>query len=452
MFQTLSDRLGAVFHKLRSRGVLSAGDINDACREIRIALLEADVALPVVKDFIEEIKNKAHGQEVVKSITPGQLVVKIVHDELVALLSSTDPDLNLAARPPVVLLMVGLQGAGKTTASAKLALHLREKRKKKVLMASLDVYRPAAQEQLAVLGRQINVDTLPIIEKEKPLEITRRALDMAKLQGYDLLILDTAGRLHLDQALMEEVRLVKEASSPTETLLVVDAMTGQDAVMTGKAFQDQIGLTGVMMTRLDGDTRGGAALSMRAVTGCPIKFAGVGEKVHQLEPFYPERVAGRILGMGDVVSLVEKAIENADAEEDARLERRMQKGIFDLNDLEAQLKKMQKMGGLASLMSMLPGMGKIQGKLDEAGFSDRALIHQVALIQSMTPQERKYPKLLNASRKRRVALGAGCDVAALNRLLKQFEGMGKMMKKMQKMGKKGLMRGGLSNLFGGPPR
>jgi len=453
MFQTLSQRINQAFDKLCRRGVLTEGDVLEALREVRIALLEADVALPVVKEFIEGLKVKAIGQEVLKSVTPGQMVIKIVHDELVELLGAETPELNLATTPPAVILMVGLQGAGKTTASAKIALYLKEKKRKKVLLASLDIYRPAAQEQLEILGKQISVETLPIHPKELPVDITKRALDVGRRGGYDVVILDTAGRLHLNQELMTEVLAIKKVAKPIETLLTVDAMTGQDAVVTGKAFHEQIGLTGLFLSRIDGDTRGGAALSMRFITGCPIKFVGIGEKVDQLEVFHPERIASRILDQGDIITLVEKAQESADEMEDAKLQKRLEKGLFHLGDFATQIRRMQKMGGLQSLLGMLPGMGGLKEKINSSGgVNDKAIGHQLALIQSMTPKERKYPKLLNGSRKKRVALGAGLDVPAVNRLLKQFEQMSKMMKQMNKMGKKGMMRGGMNQFLGGPPR
>lgn len=453
MFKNLSDRLGQVFDKLTRRGSLTEENVTEALREVRIALLEADVALPVVKEFIAKVKEKAIGQEVLKSVTPAQMVIKLVNDQLVEVLGATTADLNLAITPPAVVLMVGLQGSGKTTTTAKLAHYLSQKKKKKVLMASLDVYRPAAQEQLKVLGEQINVATLPIVLDEKPLKITKRALDMGKKEGFDVVLLDTAGRLHLDEPLMQEVKAIKEVGEPIETLLVVDAMTGQDAVNIGKSFHEALTLTGVVLTRIDGDARGGAALSMRTITHCPIKFVGVGEKVDQLEPFHPERIASRILDMGDVVSLVEQAAETINEAEAQKLNKRMEKGKFDLTDLALQLKQMQKMGGMGHLMKMLPGAGKMKEKMEGAGFDDHSIKRQIALINSMTPKERRFPKLLNANRKKRVASGSGLQVQDVNRLLKQFEGMSKMMKKVKKLGKKGLLRVGLQEMMGGkmPP-
>src|SRR5215210_4103441 len=366
MFDTLSDRLGSVFDRLRGRGALNEADVRAAMREVRVALLEADVALPVARDFVDQVTEKAVGQEVIRSVTPGQMVVKIVHDALIEMLGADTAELNLAVAPPAVIMMVGLQGSGKTTTTAKLAKRLTERERKKVLMASLDVARPAAQEQLAVLGRQAGVDTLPIVPGQTPVEIAARALQSAKLQAYDVVLLDTAGRLHVDDALMAEMRAVAAASSPTETLLVVDALTGQDAVNVAKGFAGEVDLSGVILTRLDGDARGGAALSMRAVTGKPIKFAGVGEAIDKLETFHPERVAGRILGMGDVVSLVEPAAETIEVEEAEKLAAKMARGKFDLDDLRTQIGQMQRMGGLGALASMMPGMKGMKGVAEKA--------------------------------------------------------------------------------------
>ena len=434
MFDSLSDRLGGVFERLRGRGALTEADVRAAMREVRIALLEADVALPVAKDFIEKVTERAIGAEVVKSVTPGQMVVKIVNDELTAMLGGDQEDLHLAVTPPAVVMMVGLQGSGKTTTTAKIAKRLSEKERKKVLMASLDVNRPAAQEQLRVLGEQVNVATLPIIEGQQPVEIARRALQAAKLQGFDVLMLDTAGRLHVDEALMSEMQAVGEIASPAETLLVVDALTGQDAVNVAKAFTERIPLSGVVLTRLDGDSRGGAALSMRAVTGRPIKFAGTGEKVDALEAFDPARIAGRILGMGDVVSLVEKAAETIDQEEAERAAKKFAKGEFDMNDLRTQLQQMQRMGGMGALMSMMPGMGKLKAQAEKAGADDTMLKRNIAMIGSMTAKERARPQLLNAKRKIRIANGSGTTVQDVNRLLKMHREMETAMKKLKKMG------------------
>lgn len=448
MFSSLSTKLTGVLDKIRNRGALTEADVNMALREVRIALLEADVALPVVKQFVEAIREKAIGQDIIKSISPGQMVVKIVHDHLIQMLGGEGEELNLAAVPPAVILMVGLQGSGKTTSSGKLAQFIHQTTKKKVMMASLDIYRPAAQQQLETLGKQINVPTVPIVAEEQPLQITNRALQLARAQGIDVLILDTAGRLHIDDALMEEVKNIKQAAQPIETFLVADAMTGQDAVSIAKSFNEQVGLTGIILTRLDGDARGGAALSMRSVTGCSIKFMGTGEKLDQLERFQPQRIASRILDMGDIVSLVERAASVVEQGEAERMAKKMQKGHFDLNDMAKQLESMMKMGGMSSLLGMLPGIGKIKDQLDKVGMDDNILKRQIAIIQSMTKKERKDPKLLNGSRRRRIAAGAGMQVQDVNKLIKQFEQMQQVMKKMGKLGQKGLMRTGLKGLFG----
>ena len=446
MFDNLSDRLGTVFDRLRGRGALSEADVREAMREIRIALLEADVALPVVRRFIDAVTEKAIGHDVLRSVTPGQQVVKIVSDELTEMLGGdTSEGLNLAAKPPVVIMMVGLQGSGKTTTTAKLAKLLKEKQGKKALMASLDVNRPAAQEQLAVLGEQVQVATLPIVQGQQPVDIARRALEVAKLQNADVLLLDTAGRLHVDEALMAEMKAVASVSVPTEVLLVVDSLTGQDAVNVAQSFSGEVPLTGVVLTRMDGDARGGAALSMRYVTGKPIKFAGTGEKLDAIEVFDPARVAGRILGMGDVVSLVEKAAATIDQAEAEALAKRMVKGQFDLNDLRTQLKQMQNMGGLGMLAGMLPGMKKAKAAMASSGMDDRILLHMDAIIGSMTAKERTRPELLNAKRKKRVAAGSGTDVQDVNKLLKMHQEMGRAMKQIRKMG--GLK--GLGAMFGG---
>jgi signal recognition particle subunit SRP54 len=434
LFESLSDRLGEVFDRLKRRGALKTGDVDAAMREVRVALLEADVALDVVKGFIDRVRERAVGQEVIRSVTPGQQVIKIVHDNLIEMLGAEASWIELNAVPPVPILMVGLQGGGKTTSTAKIAARLTNRDKKKVMMASLDVTRPAAREQLRILGEQTGVATLPMSEGESALSIAKRAMIAGRLQGYDVVMLDTAGRISIDQGLMDEVRQIRDAVNPVETLLVADAMTGQDAVNTARNFQDQIGLTGIVLTRMDGDARGGAALSMRAVTGVPIKVVGTGEKIDALEDFHPERVAGRILGMGDVVGLVERAAENIEIEEAERLAARMQKGQFDLDDMLSQLQQVSKMGGLGGLMGMLPGVSKLQKQMGAAGVDDKAIGRQAAIIQSMTKKERKNPKLLNASRKRRVASGSGTSPQEINRLLKQHMEMGRMMKQMGKMG------------------
>jgi len=445
MFDTLSDRLGGVFDKLRGRGALKEQDVRDAMREVRIALLEADVALPVVRRFIDEVTEKAVGQSVLRSVTPGQQVVKIVNDALVEMLGGDETvGLDLNAAPPVVIMMVGLQGSGKTTSTAKLAKMLREKHGKKVLMASLDVNRPAAQEQLKVLGEQIGAATLPIIVGQQPVEIATRALHSAKLQAIDVLLLDTAGRLHVDQQLMDEMKAVAAISVPRETLLVVDSLTGQDAVNVAQSFAGQVDLTGVILTRMDGDARGGAALSMRAVTGKPIKFAGMGEKLDAIESFHPGRVAGRILGMGDIVSIVEKAAATIEAEDADRLAQRMAKGQFDMNDLRMQLRQMQNMGGLGALAGMMPGMKKAKAAMEQSGMDDRVLVRMDAIIGSMTPKERSRPELLNAKRKIRIAKGSGTQVQDINKLIKMHQEMERAMKQIRKMG--GLK--GLAAMFG----
>ncbi len=450
MFENLSDRLGGVFDKLTKQGALSDADVATALREVRVALLEADVSLPVARDFVKAVQEKATGQAVTKSITPGQQVVKIVNDELVTMLAGDDANAGALKidNPPAPILMVGLQGSGKTTTTAKLAKRLKEKENKRVLMASLDIYRPAAMHQLAVLGTQIGVDTLPIVEGQKPEQIAKRAKQQATLGGYDVYMLDTAGRLHIDEVLMSEVEAVRDVATPRETLLVVDGLTGQDAVNVAEQFDAQIGISGVVLTRMDGDGRGGAALSMRAVTGKPIKFVGLGEKMDALEEFHPERIASRILGMGDIVSLVEKAQETIEAEQAEKMMKRMMKGQFNMNDLRNQLEQMQKMGGMSGIMGMMPGMGKAQKQMDAAGIDDTVIKRQIALIQSMTKRERANPQLMQASRKKRIAKGAGMEVSDLNKLLKMQRQMGDMMKKMGKMGKKGLMRQGMGALLG----
>ncbi|MFN3424968.1 MAG: signal recognition particle protein [Novosphingobium meiothermophilum] len=444
MFDSLSDRLGGVFDRLRGRGALREEDVLAAMREVRIALLEADVALPVVRRFIDQVSEQAVGQSVLKSVTPGQQVVKIVNDALVEMLGGGTAELDLAATPPVVIMMVGLQGSGKTTSTAKIGKLLKEKQGKKVLMASLDVNRPAAQEQLKVLGEQAGVATLPIIPGQQPVDIATRAMNAARLQAVDVLLLDTAGRLHVDQALMDEMKAVAAVSAPKETLLVVDSLTGQDAVNVAQSFSGEVDLTGVILTRMDGDARGGAALSMRAVTGKPIKFAGTGEKLDAIEPFHPERVAGRILGMGDIVSIVEKAAATIQAEDAERLAQRMSKGQFDMNDLRTQLRQMQNMGGLGMLAGMMPGMKKAKAAMAQSGMDDKVLLRMDAIIGSMTPKERERPELLNAKRKIRIAKGSGTQVQDVNKLLKMHQEMAKAMKQIKKMG--GLK--GLAALFG----
>jgi len=447
VFDSLSERLSGVFDRLRGRGALSEDDVRAAMREVRIALLEADVALPVVRRFVDRVTEAAIGQQVLRSVTPGQQVVKIVHDELVATLGGDDgksAELDLAATPPVVILMAGLQGSGKTTSTAKIAKVLKDRHGRKVLMASLDVYRPAAQEQLRVLGEQANVATLPIVAGQMPVAIAERALQSAKLQAVDVLMLDTAGRLHVDPALMDELKAIAAATNPRETLLVVDALTGQDAVNVAQSFAGQVELSGVVLTRMDGDARGGAALSMRAVTGKPIKFAGTGEKLDGIESFDPARVAGRILGMGDIVSIVEKAAATIEQDEAEKLAARVAKGQFDLNDLQTQLRQMTRMGGLGMLAGLLPGMKQAKQALAQSGADDRTLVRMESIISSMTPNERARPELLNAKRKIRIAKGSGMQVQDVNRLLKMHKDMSGAMKQLRKMG--GLK--GLGALFG----
>ncbi|MEM9349643.1 MAG: signal recognition particle protein [Pseudomonadota bacterium] len=453
MFENLSDRLSGVFDRLTKQGALSDEDVKTALREVRVALLEADVSLPVARDFVKAVQEKATGQAVTKSVTPGQQVVKIVHDELVHVLAGEgEPGALKIDNPPAPLLMVGLQGGGKTTTTAKLAKRLTEREGKKVLMASLDVNRPAAMEQLAILGTQIGVDTLPIVKGQDPVAIAKRAKQQAAMGGYDVYMLDTAGRLSIDEELMTQVEQVRDVAEPRETILVVDGLTGQDAVNTAQNFDDRIGISGVVLTRMDGDGRGGAALSMRAVTGKPIKFVGLGEKMDALETFEPDRIAGRILGMGDIVSLVEKAQEVVEQEQAERMMKRFQKGQFNMNDLRMQLEQMMKMGGMEGMMSMMPGVGKMKGQMAEAGIDDKMLKRQIALIQSMTKKERAAPQILQASRKKRIAAGAGLEVQELNRLLKQQRQMSDMMKKLGRKGGKGLMKqlGGMFGMKGGP--
>jgi len=458
MFESLQSRLGGVFDKLRGRGALSEADVDAALTEVRAALIEADVALPVVKDFIETVRPRAIGENVIRSVSPGQQVIKIVHDVLVETLGGKKEggEKNEAfsiGSPPAPILMVGLQGSGKTTTSAKLALLLLTREKKRVLMASLDTTRPAAMEQLRVLGEQAGVATLPIVAGQGPLEIARRAMASAKVGGYDAVILDTAGRQHVDEQLMAEVAAVKALVHPHETLLVADSLTGQDAVNIAKSFHERVGISGIILTRVDGDGRGGAALSMRSVTGAPIKFLGAGEKLEALEPFFPDRVAGRILGMGDVVSLVERASETIDKQEAEKLAAKMKKGTFDMNDLQSQLNQMKKLGGMKGVLSMLPGVGKIQSQLDAAGIDDKVITRQDAIIKSMTRAERGDPDLINGSRRKRIAQGAGVEVSEVNKLLKMHRQMSDMMKKMGKGGRMPQMPPGMGGMFGGgmPP-
>mgnify|MGYP000061876113 CR=1 FL=1 len=454
MFENLSERLSGVFDRLTKQGALSEDDVRTAMREVRVALLEADVSLPVARDFIKAVEKKATGAAVTKSVTPGQQVIKIVHDELIAVLSGdADPGKLKIDNPPAPVLMVGLQGGGKTTTTAKIAKRLTERQGKKVLMASLDTRRPAAQEPLRQIGEQTGVATLPVIEGQGPVDIAKRAVQAGKLGGHDVVILDTAGRTHIDEPLMVEMSDVAKAANPHETLLVADSLTGQDAVNLAKSFDERISLTGIVLTRMDGDGRGGAALSMRAVTGKPIKLIGTGEKMDALEEFHPKRIADRILGMGDIVSLVEKAAETIDAEKAAAMAKKMQSGKFDLNDLADQLRQMKKMGGMGGIMGMMPGMGKMKDQMAAAGMDDKIFDRQIAIIQSMTPKERSNPDVLKHSRKKRIAAGSGTNAAEINKLLKMHRQMADMMKSMK--GKKGggmmgKMMGGLAGKMGLP--
>jgi signal recognition particle subunit SRP54 len=446
MFDSLSERLSAVLDRLTRRGALSEADVDEAMREVRRALLEADVALDVAREFTEEVKKHAVGVDVIKSVTPGQMVVKIVHDQLVATLGSDAQPIDLNAPAPVVIMMVGLQGSGKTTTTAKVAKRLTDVAKRKVLMASLDTRRPAAMEQLAVLGQQVSVETLPIVAGQTPVQIANRAVQAAKLGGYDVVMLDTAGRITLDEAMMAEAAEIRRAANPHEVLLVADSLTGQDAVNLARSFNERVGLTGIVLTRIDGDGRGGAALSMRAVTGKPIKLLGTGEKLDAIEDFYPQRIADRILGMGDIVSLVEKAAATIDAEKAARVAEKMRKGAFDLSDLREQIMQMQQMGGMSGLMAMMPGVAKIKNQIADRNLDEKVLKRQVAIIDSMTAQERRNPDVLKASRKRRIAAGSGTKPEDINRLLKMHRTMADVMKAMGGA-KRGPMAG-LANMLG----
>ena len=449
MFDSLSDKLGGIFDGLRGKGSLKEDDVNTAAREIRVALLEADVALPVVKEFIEIIKERAIGAEITKGVNPAQQVIKIVHDTMVEMLGGDEvEELNIDAKPPAAFLMVGLQGSGKTTSTAKISKFLTDKRNKKILMASLDTQRPAAQEQLAVLGEQTGVATLEIIKGQSPVDITKRAMEEARLGGFDIVMLDTAGRLSIDEELMNEVAEISKISNPSETLLVVDAMTGQDAVNVAQEFDNKVGITGIMMTRIDGDARGGAAMSMKAVTGKPVKLMGMGEQWDKIEPFYPDRIAGRILGMGDVVSLVEKAQETVNEKDAAEMAEKFKKGQFDFNDLLKQMRQMSKMGGAGAMMKMLPGLGKMASALEGNELAESTLSKHEAIILSMTKTEREKPTLMNASRKKRIAVGSGTTVQDINKLCKQQQQMQTVMKKIKKMGMGNMMKQ-MKGLMGG---
>ena len=446
MFDSLSGRLGQVFDGLTRRGALGEAEVAKAMRDVRIALLEADVALPVVKDFTARVAEEAVGATVLKSVAPGQQVVKIVNDRLVEMLGGTTAEIDIAAAPPAAVLMVGLQGSGKTTTTAKLGRFLSHSRRKRVLMASLDTRRPAAMEQLSILGEQAAVDVLPVAAGQDAVAIARRAMKTGAREGYDVVLLDTAGRTHADEALMAEAEAVRDTCRPAETLLVADALTGQDAVNVARAFDERVGLSGIALTRVDGDGRGGAALSMRAVTGRPIKLIGTGEGLDAIEPFHPDRIASRILGMGDVVSLVEKAQESIDRKEAAVLARKARKGGFDLDDLSRQIDQMRRMGGMEGLLGMLPGVGRVKKQLADANVDLAVLDRNQAIIGSMTPAERRNPKLLNGSRKRRIAGGSGTSVQDVNRLLKQVKQMNVMMKRAGKLGERGLARAGMPGL------
>ena len=449
MFKNLSERLTGIFGKLKSRGSLAESDVDLALREVRVALLEADVSLEVVKEFLEKAKKKAIGSKIVKSVSPSQMVIKIVNDTLKEILGDKEEPINLKTTPPVVILMVGLQGSGKTTTSAKIAKKLKDKDNKKVLMSSLDVQRPAAQEQLATLGKQVNVASTEIIKGEKPVKIAERSLGQAKKEGFDVLILDTAGRLQIDDELMNEVKNVSKSVNPTEILLVSDAMIGQESVNVAKEFNNKLKLTGIVLTRLDGDARGGAALSMRSVTGCPIKLIGIGEKMEAIEVFHPDRIANRILGMGDVVSLVEEATDTIKKEDAEKLDKKIKDGQFTLDDLSNQLGRMKKLGGIKGILSKLPGAGKIQDQMNKANIDDKVILKQQAIISSMTVDEKNNHKIIHASRKKRIASASGTTIQDVNKLLKQYHTMLKMMKKYGNMDKKALMRQGFGNML--PP-
>lgn len=455
MFNAFGDKLNHIFDQLRKKGRLAEKDVDHALREIRLALLDADVALPVVKDFIEKVRIRSIGQEVIRSVTPGQQIVYIVHEELQNILGEAE-ELSFQASPPVPILMVGLQGAGKTTTTARLGKYIQENRNKKTLLASLDIYRPAAQQQLVDMGEKAKVATLPPFMGEKPLAIAKRAMDTAKKEGYDVVLLDTAGRLHIDIEMMSEVAQIRNAVTPHETLLVVDALSGQDAANVAKEFSDQIGITGLVLTRVDGDGRGGAALSMRHIAQVPIKFMGTGEKVEDFEVFDPKRIADRILGMGDVVGLVDKAKSMMEEEDSQKLAEKMMSGKFNLEDMKSQLEQVTNMGGLSGLMGMMPGVKKIQNQLNEMDKDNKMIKHQIAIIESMTPKERRNPKILNASRRKRIAAGSGLSVQEVNRLLKAFEKQQQMMKKLKKHGKgnmaslMGMLGGGGMPPQGGP--
>ncbi|WP_131778837.1 signal recognition particle protein [Legionella bozemanae] len=449
MFETLTERLTRTFKNLRGQGRLTEENVQHALREVRLSLLEADVALPVIKEFIEQVKQKALGQEVLTELNPDQAFIKIVHDELIHIMGDERAELNFKTQPPAVFLMAGLQGSGKTTSTAKLARYLKESENKKVMVVSVDVYRPAAIQQLKVLAEQIDVTFFPAEAHEEPLAIAKKALDTAKKQYVDVLLVDTAGRLHIDTDMMNEIKGLHQALHPIETLFVVDSMTGQDAANTAKAFHETLPLTGVILTKTDGDARGGAALSVRQVTGKPIKFIGSGEKVEALEPFHPERIASRILGMGDILTLIEEVERKADKQASEKLAKKLKKGkSFDLEDFKQQLLQMNNMGGIAGMMSKLPGVSQMMPQQAMKQVSDKAMAQTIAIINSMTPKERRIPKLIVGSRKKRIALGSGTQIQDVNKLLKQFEQMQKMMKKFTKPGGMQKMMRGIGGMAG----
>lgn len=447
MFDNLSNKLSDIFKKITSKGYLTEEDITLAMREIRIALLEADVSIEVVKELVNIIKEKALGEKIIASVQPGHMVTKIFQEELTKILGSENQEINLKTTPPAIILMVGLQGSGKTTSTAKLANYLTTKHNKKVIMSSLDIYRPAAQKQLEVLASKTKIDSVPIIEEQKPLDIVKRSIEMAKKGVYDVLIFDTAGRLHIDETLMDELKEIEKLSSPVEILLVADSLTGQDAVNIAKNFKAQINLTGIILTRIDGDNRGGAALSMKYVTNCPIKFVGIGEKIEEFEIFYPDRIASRILGKGDIISLVEKAIENVETEDAEKMAKRLKAGKFDFNDLLSQLRNMKKMGGFGKILGMIPGLGQVKNQISNLQLDEKIFKKQEAIILSMTKKERKSPEILNPSRKNRIAKGSGTSIQEVNQVIKQQFQMQKMMKKFKNFDQKSFARGGMQNFM-----
>ncbi|MDC3053227.1 signal recognition particle protein [Candidatus Pelagibacter sp.] len=443
MFENLTNKFEEIFSSLKKAPSLDEKQVDEGLREIRLALLEADVSLEVVKEFINRVKPKALGQEIIRSTSPGQMVVKVVNDELISFLGDKNSDIELNAVPPVPVMLVGLQGSGKTTTTAKLARFLESNKKKKVMMASLDVYRPAAQEQLRLLGEQNNIITLPVIKDQLPTDICRRAISAANLNGADVILFDTAGRTQIDLQMMSEIKQIESIINPSETILVADSLTGQVAANVAKEFKSTVNLTGIILTRSDGDGRGGAALSMKYVADVPIKFLGVGEKIENFEVFHPDRIANRILGMGDIVSLVEKAAEDLDEEKLKKTEEKLKKGQFSLEDYLTQLRQMKKMGGIEGIMSFLPGVSKVKSQMDQAGVDEKIITQNEAVILSMTKKERENPKIIDGSRKKRIANGSGTDVATINKLLKQFKMMSEMMKKMSKGNTKGMMDKGI---------